>query len=171
MHFCLNIILLAFLLLTISCSGTTEPATPTKTFKTYILAAKEKDTTTMKLLLSSETLKMHELEAKAQNITLDDLVKNETLFTEGQKTIEYRNEKIDGDRATLEMKTSFGTWETVPFVFEGSEWKIDKKGYRDELMKDIETQTDEQLDNLINETPEPLGNSELRATPLSNSSE
>ena len=122
----------------------------------YVNAVRKKDTTRMKLLLSAESIKMHEQEAKAQSLTLDDVVRRETLFTEGQKTVEFRNQKIDGDKATLEVKNSFGSWETVPFVREDDEWKIDKKGYVDRLMQDIE-QNNQQMDDFINqgkETPQ-----------------
>mgnify|MGYP000049965615 FL=1 len=49
--------------------GDSEPATPKKTFETYIKALKQKDITTMKVLLSDATIKMHEQEAKAQGLT------------------------------------------------------------------------------------------------------
>jgi len=101
-------------------------------------------------LLSSESIKMHEQEAKVQNLTLDDVVRRETLFTEGQKTVEFRNEKIEGEKATLEVKNSFGTWETVPFVREDDEWKIDKKGYADRMMQDFD-QNNQQIDDIINQ--------------------
>ncbi len=103
----------------------------------------------MKLLLSSETIKMHEQEAKSQNVTVDDIVKRETLFSADQTQVKFRNEKIDGDKATLEVENSFGTWETVPFVKEDGDWKIDKKGYADKLMQDIEKKNqllDEKID-------------------------
>jgi hypothetical protein len=122
------------------CSGEKAAATPVETFKIYVKAMKAKDITTMKLLLSNETIKMHEQEAKAQNVTLDDIVKRETLVGEDQKQIEFRNEKIDGQKATLEIKNGFGQWETLPFVFEDDAWKIDKKGYADNFMKEIEQQ-------------------------------
>ena len=138
------------LFLIAACSGESRPDTPIETFKSYITAVKEKDTTRMKLLLSSESIKMHEQEAKAQNVTLDDIVKRETLFTEGQKVVEFRNEKVDGEKATLEVKNSYGTWETIPFVRENSEWRIDKKGYADRLFQDIE-QNNQQMDDLINQ--------------------
>ncbi len=137
-------------LLLISCSGPAEPATPLETFKTYTKAFKAKDITTMKLLLSRETMKMHEQEAKAQNVTIDDIVKRDTLFTEGQTTVEFRNEKIEGDKATLEVKNPFGTWETIPFVKEDGEWKIDKKGFADRMLQPFEENSQE-LDKIINE--------------------
>jgi len=132
-----------------SCSRDTKPATPYETFATYTKAINKKDTTTMKLLLSSESMKMHEQEAKAQNVTVDEIVKRETLFREGQRKLEFRNEKIDGDNATLEVKTADDRWETVPFVREDGVWKIDKKGYRDRMMQDIE-QENQQAEDEIN---------------------
>jgi len=108
----------------------------------------------MKLHLSSESIKMHEQEAKAQNVTLDDIVKRETLFSESQNTLYFRNEKIEGDKATLEVKNSFGSWETVPFVREDNRWKIDKKGYADRMMQDFE-QNNQEMDDFINRGKEP----------------
>ena len=145
---------LAIFSLFLSCSGAREPASPAETFKTYIKALKQKDITTMKLLLSSETIKMHEQEAKAQNVTVDDVVKRETLFSEGQRTVEYRNERIDGDKATLEVKNPSGSWETVPFVKEEGVWKIDKKGFADQIIQGME-QNDRQLDEIINKGRQP----------------
>jgi hypothetical protein len=136
--------------LSISCASESKPTTPVESFKAYITAVKQKDTTKMKLLLSSDSIKMHEQEAKVQNLTLDDVVRRETLFTEGQKTVEFRNEKIEGEKATLEVKNSFGTWETVPFVREDDEWKIDKKGYADRMMQDFD-QNNQQIDDIINQ--------------------
>lgn len=59
----------AFIGLT-SCAGEDAPATPKETFLTYSKARKKKDLTTMKMLLSEESKKMHEQEAKAMGIPL-----------------------------------------------------------------------------------------------------
>jgi Domain of unknown function (DUF4878) len=131
-----RIIIFSFTALLLAC-GERPPATPLETFKTYTKAIKAKDTATMKLLLSDATMKMHEKEAKAQGVSVDDIVKRETLFTEGQRSVEYRDEKIDGEKATLQVKNSAGSWETVPFVREEGVWKIDKQGYAEQMMKDI----------------------------------
>jgi Domain of unknown function (DUF4878) len=138
------------LLLVGSCTGEKAPATPIETFKTYTKAIKQKDIATMKLLLSKDTIKMHELEAQAQGTTVDEIVKRETLFTENQKSVKLRNEKIDGDKATLEVENSFGTWETVPFAKEDGEWKIDKKGFADRMLEENE-KSNKELDDLINQ--------------------
>lgn len=155
MRFWPKILLLAAVLAVFSCSSEQRPSTPLETFKTYTKAIKKKDTTAMKLLLSDGTIKMHEQQAKAQGVTVDDIVKRETLFSENQTTVEYRNEKIDGDKATLEVKTNYGQWETVPFLKEDGVWKIDKKGYADQMLKQAE-ESQRKLDELINagKTPE-----------------
>ena len=103
----------------------------------------------MKILLSNATIKMHEKEAKAQGLTVDDIVKRETLFSENQKSVEFRNEKIDGEKATLQVKNAYGSWETVPFVREDGVWKIDKAGYADQLMQDVE-ENNKKIDQMIN---------------------
>jgi hypothetical protein len=150
----LFIILISVVFFAAACAGESRPETPVETFKAYINAAKQKNTTRMKLLLSADSIKMHEQEAKAQNVTLDDIVKRETLFNEGQKVVEFRNERIDGESATLEVKNSFGTWETIPFVREDDEWKIDKKGYADRLFQDVE-QNNQQMDDYIEQGKQP----------------
>jgi hypothetical protein len=118
-----------------------KPETPLDTLKAYMQAIKKKDPTEMKLLLSKGSLKMADDEAKAQNTTVDEIIKRETLFTETQKTVEFKNEKIDGERATIEVKNSFGSWDIVPFNKEEGEWKIAKERYVEEQMK----KTDEEM--------------------------
>ena len=154
MRFLYISLLLSIVLFGASCAGDSKPDTPVESFKAYVNAVKQKNTTEMKLHLSSESIKMHEQEAKAQNVTLDDVVKRETLFSESQNTLYFRNEKIEGDKATLEVKNSFGSWETVPFVREDNRWKIDKKGYADRMMQDFE-QNNQEMDDFINRGKEP----------------
>ena len=108
----------------------------------------------MKLLLTRDSIKMHEQEAKAQGVPLDDIVKKEPLFDPGQTSVEYRNEKINGDKATLEVKDPYGTWQTVPFLKEDGEWKIDKKAFADQMDIDIQ-KSNQLLDDLINQGKQP----------------
>lgn len=148
------IALFTTLLLAVSCVSEKAPSTPIETFKTYTKAIKQKDTKTMTLLLSAETIKMHELEAKAQNVSVDDIVKRETVFQENQRSVKLRNEKIDGDKATLEIENSSGQWETVPFVNENGEWKIDKKGFAQLLIEENE-RSNRELEEIINKGRQP----------------
>ena len=134
----LVLLVLIFVAIAVGCNSENKPASPLETFKTYTKAIKKKDYTTMKQLLSADTLKMHADEAKAQGVTVDDILKRETLFNENQTTVEFRNEKIDGDKATLEVKDPIGYWQTLHFVRESGEWKIDKKASADQLLQEIE---------------------------------
>lgn len=152
-----NILILAVAVAAFACGGS-EPVTPKKTFETYIKALKQKDITTMKVLLSDATIKMHEQEAKSQGMTVDDIVKRETLFSEGQTTVEYKNEKIEGQKATLQVKTPYGTWETVPFVLEDGQWKIDKQGYADQMLREMD-ESNRRLDEMINSNVQPSDDS------------
>jgi len=158
MYFQLKIIIFTFIftfsLFLISCGGEPKPSTPLETFKAYTKAIKQKDTTAMKKLLSEASLKMHEQEAKAQNSNLDDVVKRETLFNENQTSVEFRNEKIEGDKATIEVKNSFGSWEIVPFVREENLWKIDKQGFANQMMQEVE-QNNQKIDDIINQGKQP----------------
>lgn len=150
----LTLLILTATSLALACAPDDKAATPLETFKTYTKAQKKKDTTTMKLLLTAETLKAHEQEAKAMGTTVDDIIKRESIVGEAQTAVEFRNEKIDGEKATLEVKNSFGSWETIFFSRENGEWKIDKKGSADNLLREIEEENrkaDEK--NNINSSP------------------
>jgi hypothetical protein len=146
----------------VSCASPDAPKTetPLETLKAYIQAIKKKDPTQMKMLLSKGSLKMAEDEAKAQNTTVDEVIKRETLFTENQTQVEFKNQKIDGERATIEVKNSFGSWDIVPFNKEDGEWKIAKDRFMEEQMKKID-EDNKKLDEQINQGFPDTGNTTL----------
>lgn len=144
-----NLIFLFVAVALVACGEDKKVASPKETFKTYTKAIKAKDTTTMKLLLSSDTMKMHEREAKANGTTIDDIVKRQTLFNENQKELVFRDEKIDGNKATLEIKTPGGQWQKVPFVFEDGAWKIDSAGAANQIQQEVDEEN-RKFDELIN---------------------
>ncbi|HEY2848229.1 MAG TPA: DUF4878 domain-containing protein [Pyrinomonadaceae bacterium] len=146
-------IILAFFMVAaglVACGGDAV-RTPSDTFKEYVKASKKKDPTAMKILLSSATMKMHEQEAKAQGTTVDEIVKRETLIAPGQTQVNYRNEVINGDKATIQFQNAYGSWETLPFVKEDGQWKIDKAGYADEIIRQMD-EANRKLDDRINNT-------------------
>ncbi|MGI8470310.1 MAG: hypothetical protein ACR2N3_17865 [Pyrinomonadaceae bacterium] len=144
-------ILISILALTIfSCASNQRPVTPRETLVAYTQAIKNKDAAAMKDLLSKDSIEMARDEAKAQNISLDEVIQKETLFGENQRLVEFRNEKIDGDKATIEMKDSAGIWNMVRFVKEDGAWKIDKKAFADDLQRQID-EDDKRLDEQINQ--------------------
>lgn len=152
MRFYLKLLVMtAAFALTLACSGApAKQLTPLETLKAYGDAYKKKDITSMKLLLSTESMKMHEQEAKAQGVTVDDIVKRETLFSENQKSVDFRNQKIEDNKASIEMKNAMGLWDNVEFVKEEGVWKIDRKGFANKIEQEVEQKQNE-LDRLINE--------------------
>ncbi len=98
-----------------------------------------KDATTMKLLLSEGSLKLHQQEAQAQGVTLDDIVLRDTLFPADQRVFNKRNEKIDGDNASIEVENNLGTYDTIHLVLEDGIWKIDKKATSEQMINEVET--------------------------------
>ncbi|MBX3281571.1 MAG: DUF4878 domain-containing protein [Acidobacteria bacterium] len=138
----------------LGCGSSKPPASPVETFETYVKALKKKDYTSAKILLSSSTIKMHEQEAKAQNTTVDDIIKRGSLVADGQTTVKYRNEKIDGDKATIEVQNAFSSWETIHFVREDGVWKLDIAASAQDIIKDVDDQ-DKIFDQLSNSNVQP----------------
>jgi flagellar hook-associated protein FlgK len=103
-------------------------SSPTGTMKAFFEATRKKDADGFKKTLSKGTLDMMETVAKAQNKSLDDMLKsgmNAPETAQNNATPEMRNEKINGDTATLEVQNDKSKqWETIPFVKENGEWKI-----------------------------------------------
>lgn len=138
MRFYQTIFVLISALAVFSCTSELRLETPMQTFVAYTQAIKKDDAAQMKKYLSKETLKMAENEAKAQNVSTDEIIKRETLFSKEQRGLDFRNVKTDADKATIEIKNSSGVWNTVQFIKEDDIWKIDKKAYADDLEKQID---------------------------------
>lgn len=112
-------------------------SSPTATFKAFYEASKKKDAAAIKKTMSKGTIEMMEKMAKDQGKSLDDMLKeSKTGKDTPDKLPEMRNEKIDGDKATLEVKrTESGSdWDTMPFVKEDGEWKLAFDKFIEELM-------------------------------------
>jgi preprotein translocase subunit SecD len=107
---------------------TVSASTPTETFNSYYEAIKRKDVNAFKSLFSKGTLSMLDDRAKRQNTTTDAVIKEgiEEASKEVPATLPpTRNEKIDGDKATLEVNDEKKEkWETLHFVREDGQWKI-----------------------------------------------
>jgi hypothetical protein len=116
----------------LACSTTPSP---TDVFKAQNEAQKKKDAAAMKQNLSKGSLDLIEKAAKTQNKTLDEALTAESPMGNSAE-YETRNEKIDGDNATLEIKTKdTDQWVTMPFVKEDGKWKIALDKFMQDLMK------------------------------------
>jgi DNA uptake protein ComE-like DNA-binding protein len=105
-------------------SAAVSLATPTDTYKAGYAARQQKDLALLKRVLSKEAQEFLADIGKDEKKTLDDQLR-ELADKPQAKTAETKNEKINGNRATLEYLDEDGKWVTMDFVKEGPEWKID----------------------------------------------
>lgn len=104
-------------------AATSDPSnSPTAAFKAFYEASKSGDEEAFKKTVSKDTLSMLEEGAKEKKKSLAQLLKESDV---PQTMPETRNEKIDGDKATLEVKDDkTDTWDTFKFVKEDGKWKV-----------------------------------------------
>ena len=119
-------LIVALALIVSAATGCEKGSTPAATVQAFYQSFKNKDVEAYKKTVSKNSLQM--LETRAQNMdkSLDDYIRveiNKPGLTLPEK-LETRNEKIEGDHATLELKNSEGGWKTVPFVKEDGQWKV-----------------------------------------------
>lgn len=109
-----------------STSATNDPNSPTSVSKRFVEAARKKDVTTFKSLLSKKALDTMENDAKEAGTSADAMIKEflaQDLF-KGQGELEFRNEQISSDRATVEFKDTSGKWNKNDLVKENGAWKV-----------------------------------------------
>lgn len=115
---------------TSSASPTTgdSGSSPTDALIAYIDAIKRKDAAAVKNLFSKSVLNEMEAEAKKRNKTVEAVIQEgleEISKDVPEGTPKTRNEKIEGDKATLELRDEKqDKWELVNLVREDGQWKI-----------------------------------------------
>ena len=122
----IGLVLITFAALACSKGGGGN-ATPTAAFQTFYNSVKNKDANGVKSIMKKKELEEIEAEARKKNKSLDDFIKDEMITQVGRKIPdtmpETRNEKIEGEMATLEFKDG-ENWRTVRFAKEDGGWKI-----------------------------------------------
>jgi hypothetical protein len=132
-----HILVLLTVFLLVGCQSNQPAAnTPSDVLKQYVAASQKNDIETMKRLLSKGSLALIEKSAKTQNTTTDELLKKESSV-KIQNAPETRNEKIEGETATVEVKNETnGEFDMkMPFVREAGAWKIARDKYIEEVIK------------------------------------
>jgi len=126
------------LMLTLAVAGCKSGSSPTATFRAFFEAQQKKDVAGMKKNLSKTSLAIMEKSAKEQNKTIDDAIK-EQLDNPASKTDkipETRNEKINGNEATLELHNEeTNKWDMMYFAKEDGVWKIALDRTIEEILK------------------------------------
>lgn len=122
----IGLVLITFAALACGSKGSGN-ATPTASFQTFYNSIKNKDVQGVKSIMKKRELEEIEAEAKKKNKSLDDFIKDEVITQVGRKIPatmpETRNEKIEGDMATIEFKDE-DNWRTARFVKEDGGWKM-----------------------------------------------
>jgi hypothetical protein len=121
----------AFVLLTMAtaCSNSEyKNSTPTEAAQTFFQAVKNNDAAAIKKVLPKKIVEKIERDAKESGQSEDILFKRILMLMGAgsglDKIPEMREEKIDGDRATVEAKDEkSGSWKRVPLIKESDGWK------------------------------------------------
>jgi hypothetical protein len=104
--------------------STAGASTPTAAAEKMFAAIKNKDAAALKSQLSAASLKEVEDSAKRAGEPVEKYLGDILGATPVGEKFEARNEKIDGDRATVEMADKNGQWTPNKFVKENGVWKI-----------------------------------------------
>ena len=107
-----------------ACGAANTAVSPTATLNNFVEASKNKDVEMLKKLLSKGSMEAVEKVAVAKNTTVDKILVN-NVSASLKELPETRNEKIEGDTASIEVKNKIvDSYETIPFVKEDGIWKI-----------------------------------------------
>jgi len=99
-------------------------ATPKDAILAFVKALESKDEAAVKASLSEKTNKMLALQTKMTGRSVVDIF-NSKEFEDISKVPDMRNEKIEGDKATLEVKDPKDEkWDEMPLVKENGSWKL-----------------------------------------------
>jgi len=104
-------------------SATGSLATPTEAYKFGYAARQNKDIAGLKRVLAKDAQEFLTMIADTEKKTLDDQLKALADGKQGPSDAS-RNEKINGDKATLEYLDVNSKWVTMDLVKEGNDWKI-----------------------------------------------
>jgi hypothetical protein len=122
-----TIFILIALFISACATGTKEAKfNPKRIIKRYVKALKAKDLNKLKEVSTLKTISLLEQGAKQKNMTLEEMIKsNDPQIQPILEDPEIRNEKIEGDQATVEIKNpDDGEWSELIFVKEDNRWKL-----------------------------------------------
>ncbi|HTH51810.1 MAG TPA: hypothetical protein VL501_07750 [Pyrinomonadaceae bacterium] len=119
---------------------------PTDVYKAAYAARKNCDIPGLKKVMSKDILQFMTDMGTDDKKSLDDMLKE--LCTRPQApTAEARNEKIEGDHASLEYLAEDGKWERMDFIREDGAWKMSVGGGDEEYPTDAPPKKKNKDDN------------------------
>jgi predicted lipid-binding transport protein (Tim44 family) len=104
-------------------SSAATAGSPAEAYKAAYEARKNKDVAALRKLISKDLLEFFGLVAEDEKKSIDDVLR-ELCEKPQAPTAEVRNEKINGDWATLEYLDEKGKWSTMDLEKEDGRWKL-----------------------------------------------
>lgn len=135
-----------------ACSPVNSPAdTPSGALRTYIEAQQKGDIAGMKRLLSRASIEFIDKNAKVRKLGVDDVLRDETKVRIAGVP-EMRNELIDGDSATVEVRDDqTGRFDLVyPFVREDGIWKLARDKQIELILKKANDAREKLVSDIVN---------------------
>jgi len=100
-------------------------SSPKETVMTFVAALQKKDGAAIAKCMSKAAIANFEKEAKEEKKSLEDYLVEFFEDEDEVKIPETKNEKIDGDSATIEVKEDGDKeWTSIPFAKEDGGWKM-----------------------------------------------
>jgi hypothetical protein len=155
-----QLIIIAVCALAFAACNTMQAKSPTQTLKDFIEASKKKDVEAMKKMLSKGSLELIQKTADMQKTSVDEILKKNDESSLKQ-TPETREEKIEGDKATVETKNPVtGEFDKIPFIKEEGVWKIALDTLMNEMIQKMtEEMKNPQINKSESNTASPSANS------------
>jgi TolA-binding protein len=146
-----HVLVLLTVVLMVGCNANqpSPPAgSPGDVLKQYVAASQKQDIQAMKSLLSKSSLLYIEEKARPMKLNVDDVLRKETEI-KLQAEVETRNEKIEGDTASVEVKNpATGEFDIkYPFVKEDGAWKLARDRYIEEELRKANDEINRKLAN------------------------
>lgn len=98
-------------------------STPTAAYKTAHRLRKNKDVAGLKSIMSKDILEFLEMMGEEEKKSLDQMIKDMTEKPQADRA-EARNERINGNFATVEYLTETGSWKTMDFEKIDGKWLL-----------------------------------------------
>lgn len=108
---------------TASDANNSSGSTPTAAYKAAYAARKNKDIKALKQLISKDMFEFLEIMGEGKENAIDEGLKQLVETPQGSSD-DVRNEKINGNTATLEYLNKSGEWKTMDLVKEDGMWKL-----------------------------------------------
>ncbi len=116
-------------------------ASPTEAFKALGDAGNRDDLRALVQLFNRRSLELFAEDARAQAKFMDVIMLNQRAVIVAKAAPAVRNEKINGDSATLEVRMAGGNWEKMYFTKEDGQWKVAMDKYMEEMIRQVEEST------------------------------